>query len=339
LRLQLDSWQLNAFDLAELCGGRPLSILGTFLFEHLELNDHFGLDRSRVQQFFRYIEDGYDPAVAYHNSVHAVSVMYYMYVILHHGGVAQAVACAMCSDGEQRDASGKFELLVGLVAAAAHDFEHTGLNNDFLVKTRSEKALRYSNKNVNENHHCESAWAVLQQDECNFLNVLSPADLTRFRRLLSDLIVGTDLAEQDRISRGFTTVLDAAITPGPGLTDTFRPRTEEEATLFLQTALKAADLGHLVSTWDVHVRWVQLLEEEFFLQGDLEKDLGLPVSFLMDRGREGASATTPGFFEYFAKPVFSALACAAPLTKPMLEKATNNMRRWLAEAEELVIEI
>lgn len=48
-------------------------------------------------------------------------------------------------------------------------------------------------------------------------------------------------------------------------------------------ALKCADLGHLTHKQNVHRRWVELLEEEMFLQGDREKIHGLPVSPLMDR--------------------------------------------------------
>ena len=54
-----------------------------------------------------------------------------------------------------------------------------------------------------------------------------------------------------------------------------------------QVALKCADLGHLSSPKAVHLRWVQALEEEFFLQGDNEKQNGLSVSPLMDRDKNG----------------------------------------------------
>lgn len=34
----------------------------------------------------------------------------------------------------------------------------------------------------------------------------------------------------------------------------------------VQVALKCADVGHLAAPWDVHLRWVSGLEEEFFRQ-------------------------------------------------------------------------
>ncbi|KAF5831042.1 hypothetical protein DUNSADRAFT_13673 [Dunaliella salina] len=42
---------------------------------------------------------------------------------------------------------------------------------------------------------------------------------------------------------------------------------ESKKILLLQVALKCADLGHMAESWDVHLRWVSKLEEEFFQQG------------------------------------------------------------------------
>lgn len=41
---------------------------------------------------------------------------------------------------------------------------------------------------------------------------------------------------------------------------------------------------------DEHKFWVQNLESEFFNQGDLEKEEGLPISPLMDRNKPGPSS-------------------------------------------------
>ena len=57
--------------------------------------------------------------------------------------------------------------------------------------------------------------------------------------------------------------------------------------MLAQGGLKIADLGHLQAAWHVHREWVERLEEEQFRQGDMEKQLRLPVSALMDRTRDG----------------------------------------------------
>ena len=59
-------------------------------------------------------------------------------------------------------------------------------------------------------------------------------------------------------------------------------------------AMKCADLGHLSSARHVHLKWVRLLEEEMFRQGDLERQKGYPVSPLMDRSKVGITRSQPG---------------------------------------------
>ena len=72
---------------------------------------------------------------------------------------------------------------------------------------------------------------------------------------------------------------------------------EEARALVWRVAFKCADLGHLASPREVHRRWVQLLEEEMFRQGDAERALGLPVSALMDRTTGGVMQSQEGFFK------------------------------------------
>lgn len=51
----------------------------------------------------------------------------------------------------------------------------------------------------------------------------------------------------------------------------------------LQMALKCADIGHLAAAPELHKKWAKRLEEELFLQGDMERERGMPISPLMDR--------------------------------------------------------
>lgn len=53
--------------------------------------------------------------------------------------------------------------------------------------------------------------------------------------------------------------------------------------LLLQMIIKCADLSNVVKPFFVSKRWAALLLLEWFRQGEIEKQLGLPISKFMDR--------------------------------------------------------
>ena len=57
--------------------------------------------------------------------------------------------------------------------------------------------------------------------------------------------------------------------------------------LTLKIAMKVADIGHCYALVPQHELWSQLLQEEFFHQGDLEKAAWGEASPLMDRSQPG----------------------------------------------------
>jgi hypothetical protein len=86
-----------------------------------------------------------------------------------------------------------------------------------------------------------------------------------------------------------------------------------------QIALKAADLGHLCDPTSIHLRWVERLEEEFFIQGDAEHALGMPITPLFDRTKPGITKSQVAFMDIVALPLFTAMTQVYPGTQPFLE--------------------
>ena len=54
------------------------------------------------------------------------------------------------------------EVLAALIAAAIHDVDHPGLNNQFLSITGNSLAILYNDYAVLENHHLATAFKYLQ---------------------------------------------------------------------------------------------------------------------------------------------------------------------------------
>jgi len=326
----LQSWEMDALALAELTDNRPLSVLAAFMFENLGLAEQFSMDIPRMKHYFGEIERGYRDN-PYHNRAHAASVLHVMHKLLSAGGVA--AACSAVADGID-DPSHRVALVqvAGLLAAAVHDFEHEGLSNDFLVKTFSPKALRYNDRNVNENHHVAAAFEVLRRPECNFLEKMPEDEFRKLRSLVVDMVLSTDMADGNAYLAAFKDAIrlsKAASEGGEASPSALKPATAKEAVLGLQIALKCADIGHLSLSWSAHIQWVQRLETEFFLQGDQERKLGMEkVSFMMDRTKPGVSQTQVGFFNFVVIPLFGCLVDAFPGCRPIYDAVMTNGVRW-----------
>jgi len=62
----------------------------------------------------------------------------------------------------------KLKLLTCYLSAIIHDFEHRGVNNDFLIKTSDHLALLYNDSSPMENHHVASAFMIMKEDQYAF---------------------------------------------------------------------------------------------------------------------------------------------------------------------------
>jgi len=75
-----------------------------------------------------------------------------------------------------------------------HDYDHPGRTNAFLVSTFAPQALLYNDRSVLENYHAATAWTLFFSDtEYNWLRSLDRAEFKRFRFLVVELILATDL--------------------------------------------------------------------------------------------------------------------------------------------------
>ena len=62
-----------------------------------------------------------------------------------------------------------------------HDYDHDGLNNAYHVNAISSRAVRYSDKAVQENYHVAESFAILNTPEYNFMKKYSRDDFKTFR--------------------------------------------------------------------------------------------------------------------------------------------------------------
>lgn len=89
-----------------------------------------------------------------------------------------------------------------------------------------------------------------------------------------------------------------------------------------------ADLSVGSRSFDVVKKWTYLLFDEFFIQGDLEKEQSLPVSFLCDRATTNVAKAQPGFLSFIVQPLFTALVELSPAMQKALDNVKENKAKW-----------
>ncbi|KAI7899969.1 uncharacterized protein BX663DRAFT_519155 [Cokeromyces recurvatus] len=109
----------------------------------------------------------------------------------------------------------------------------------------------------------------------------------------------------------------------------------QQRLILCQIVLHAADISNALRPWPICLSWSNLVCEEFFLQGDAEKEHGLEVSPNMDRSQ--VSQTTIGlqFGDFVVSPYFEIFAALFPKADELLKTLVENRTQWIKLEEEI----
>eukprot|EP00041_Stephanoeca_diplocostata_P021495 m.501497 g.501497 ORF g.501497 m.501497 type:complete len:900 (+) comp21839_c0_seq5:222-2921(+) len=300
LLLEMHSWGLDHFSLETFASGRPLTALGMKIFEKTGLLTEFKISPLVLCQFFIRIEENYAryPDVPYHNNLHGTDVMHATYVLLMDPKMASSVR--------------KIELLAALLAAAVHDVGHPGFTNHFLCETQHDFAILYNDKSVLENYHASVAFKVMSDEKCNVLASLSKDDRAAVRKMMISMILSTDMAQHFKHLAAFRSVVEhvvegRTVPPATGETTSSggdEGFTDTKTRVLLCAVVHLADLSLSTKPWKLCRQWCGRVMEEFFRQGDKEKELGLPVGGLHDRDTTNIPKSQMGFIDFIVLPLW-----------------------------------
>jgi hypothetical protein len=124
---------------------------------------------------------------------------------------------------------------------------------------------------------------------------------------------------ENQAARGATSSLTAQYRNDVLRKDTIR---------WLEMFLHMADVSNPVKPFHVCQLWAARVLDEFFQQGDKEKEMGLPVGMLNDRDKVNRPGSQHGFITFLVSPlVVSAVKVFRPLY-PLLDQLAGNLARW-----------
>ena len=222
-------------------------------------------------------------------------------------------------------------------AALGHDIAHPGLTNNFHINASTELAITYNDASCLENYHCSKLFSILKKDETNIFEKLSINDYKDIRKRIISEILSTDMFYHKKVMTMIQTKIPQIKKDKFEFTNDDKESKKNVQQCLLDFFIHSADLAHNTKLFEISLKWVELLSEEFWLQGDKEKSMGLNVSFLCDRKDTNVPSSQVNFIRGFIIPTFEVLINIFPTLNYTVENANNNMNEWqkLVEAHRL----
>ncbi|KAH8408899.1 hypothetical protein KR009_003575 [Drosophila setifemur] len=288
---ELDTWGIQIFNIGEFSVNRPLTCVAYTIFQSRELLTSLMIPPKTFLNFMTTLEDHYVKDNPFHNSLHAADVTQSTNVLLNTPALEGVFT--------------PLEVGGALFAACIHDVDHPGLTNQFLVNSSSELALMYNDESVLENHHLAVAFKLLQNQGCDIFCNMQKKQRQTLRKMVIDIVLSTDMSKHMSLLADLKTMVETKKVAGSGvlLLDNYTDRIQ-----VLENLVHCADLSNPTKPLPLYKRWVSLLMEEFFLQGDKERESGMDISPMCDRHNATIEKSQVGFIDYIVHPLWETWA-------------------------------
>lgn len=297
---QLQSWEFDVFSLSE----EQMLFYLKQLFLHFDLLNFFKIDEKKFELFLLVVKQNYydNP---YHNFTHAFDVTQTIFSMLTSMNLASFLT--------------HLDILSLLLSGLCHDLQHPGLNNAHHVSTLSELAIKYNDKSILENHHSYLTFRLLLDH--GILQNLSKPDFMEVRKTIIACVLATDMSAHFE----FISKLDSRVESGKN----WNREEREDRVLLSQLLLKVADISNVAKVWKCSFTWTELLNKEFFAQGDLEKSKNLEVAPFLDREKSSMFKNTYNFIDFVVIPFFRSVSRSLPSTIQIFNNVQQNREKWM----------
>uniref|UniRef100_A0A3P9J593 Phosphodiesterase n=2 Tax=Oryzias TaxID=8089 RepID=A0A3P9J593_ORYLA len=307
----VNKWGLNVFKITEFSGNRPLTVMMHTIFQERDLLKTFKIPLDTFITYLLTLEDHYHGDVAYHNNIHAADVTQSTHVLL-----STPALEAVFTD---------LEILAAIFASAIHDVDHPGVSNQFLISTNSELALMYNDSSVLENHHLAVGFKLLQEENCDIFQNLTKKQRQSLRKMVIDIVLATDMSKHMNLLADLKTMVETKKVTSSGvlLLDNYSDRIQ-----VLQNMVHCADLSNPTKPLQLYRQWTDRIMEEFFSQGDRERERGMEISPMCDKHNASVEKSQVGFIDYIAHPLWETWAdLVHPDAQDILDTLEDN-REW-----------
>ncbi|GAA5801576.1 hypothetical protein HPULCUR_007024 [Helicostylum pulchrum] len=270
--------------------------------------------------------NSYHSSNPYHNFRHAVDVLQANYYFLCKIGAIEPMCPMIRSEDPMiKQLLEPIDIFALLMASIGHDVGHPGVNNNFMITTSTPLAILYNDKSVLESFHAMSFFHLLKEHCFSQLTDLrANPGYSIFRKIVVNSILATDMSMHDEYVHKITD--QAERIKNIDLTD--KLACEKEKVLLCGALIKCADISNCARPFESAKEWAKILAQEFFEQGDLERELGMPVLPINERGKICLEDFQISFKKFVALNLFESVSKVTTNMQFTVDYIHENINIW-----------
>lgn len=275
------------------------------------------VDFNRLNSFAVMVREKYHKN-PYHNHLHGIDVFHTFFLILIHSPMIKWMKLK------------SLDVISALVASLVHDIGHPGFNNNFMINSKSDLTVLYNDIHVLENFHAAEGFKVLSTPNTNILNKLKDSEVKYFRKRFIQMILSTDPASHSKIVAIIKNKLSShEVVDGKNIDKLVNDnKLYDDQQEILDFVISFCDTSHSCKKFEITYNWTCRVTEEFWHQGDVEKELEIPVSFLCDRVDSFVGKGQIGFIQGIIMPGATALIAMCPSLDHYMQNLEENIVKW-----------
>ena len=297
----LDDKDFNIFDFEKQVGkDSTLPLVGKYIFDSFNFGEI--INKTKYINWCKKITEGYNRNNSYHTDLHAADITHTTYIYFKVGLINDIIKLDNIS------------ILSLFLSCICHDYKHPGRNNNYLIETNNPVAINYNDISVLENMHISEAFKLIHcNKDFNIFENLEKKNYKKIRKQMISCVLSTDMSFHKE-------TLDFM---NKYLAD--KESIEKYNQDFMNLIIHSADISNPTKTFDIYYKWAELVVEEFYLQGDKEKELGLNCS--CDRNKISLYKSQLGFIDYIEIPFYRLFVKIFPKLNFLMENLNNNRER------------
>ena len=294
----IEKEDFDIFELDRKSNKKSLYLISNYIFNRFGFNNI--INYSMFENWSTKISNGYNRENPYHTDLHAGDITQSCLVYFKSGKINKICKLNQLS---------KCALFLSCIC---HDYKHPGVNNNFLKDTRNSLAIKYNDTSILENMHIsESFKLTIDNPDCNIFSGLNSENYNQLRKEMISCVLYTDM-----IKHNLTIDFMKEITSDKKIKE------KDYHQDYMNLLIHSADISNPTKKFHLYYKWAKMVVEEFFQQGDKEKELGLKCSF--DRETTTIYQNQLGFINYIEIPFFNLFVQTFPKLNFLMDNLNDN---------------